>query len=146
MYAIEFIRDKQHFFICRAICQEFCDEINKALDWTHCFNAVGNLIDAKMVECLVLKQNHNVVGILGWVYFPDLISNEFSATELAWYVSKNHRGWQGFKLLKKMIDICKKKNVININMAHFPKDKDVAKIYKRLGFKPAEIFYSLRVA
>lgn len=146
MYTIESIKNKQHFFICRGICQDFCDEINKKLDWTHCFNSVGGLIDAKIVECLVLKQNNNVAGIMGWSYFPDLISNELSATELAWYVSKEHRGLHGIKLLKKMIEICKQKKVLNINMAHFPKDKDIAKIYERLGFVPAEMFHTLRVA
>jgi GNAT superfamily N-acetyltransferase len=138
------LKSKQKLFGLRGLCQEFSDSVNKNLNWNHWHHAIGGLIDNKISDCLVVKNNDDYLGMLIWSYFPCLISAELSATEICFYVSDKATGC-GVKLLKKMIDICKEKNVKNINMAHFYNSDRVGMFYEALGFEKSEISYTFKI-
>lgn len=138
------LKTKQKMFGLRGLCQEFSDSVNKNLNWSHWHSAVGGLVDNKIAECFVLIDDKEYIGMLIWSYFPCLITAELSATEICFYTNDKARGY-GVKLLNKMIEVCKEKNVINLNMAHFKENDRVGNLYRLLGFKMTEISYTLKV-
>ena len=138
------LSSKQKMFGLRGLCHEFAESVNKNLNWSHWHQAVGGLVDNKIADCYVLKNDSEYVGMLIWSYFPCLITQELSATEICFYTGDKARG-HGLKLLNKMIDVCKEKKVININMAHFAHNERVGDLYKKLGFVQSEISYTLKL-
>ena len=138
------LSSKQKMFGLRGLCHEFAESVNKNLNWSHWHQAVGGLVDNKIADCYVLKNDSEYVGMLIWSYFPCLITQELSATEICFYTGDKARG-HGLKLLNKMIDVCKEKKVININMAHFSGNERVGDLYKKLGFFQSEISYTLKL-
>ena len=138
------LTSKQKMFGLRGLCHEFAESVNKNLDWTHWHQAVGGLVDNKIADCFVLKHDMEYLGMLIWSYFPCLITKELSATEICFYTCEKARG-HGLKLLNKMIEVCKEKNIINVNMAHFTGGERVGDLYKSIGFVQSEISYTLKL-
>lgn len=144
MYSIKQLKKRNEIKPLEAICREFSNIANKTLDWKHWSNSVGALVNNNIADCLVLVSEKEIVGVLAWSYFPDLISAELSATEILWYVKPDHRG-NGVNMLDKMIEICKGRDVINVNMAHFYEHDRVGKLYERKGFARHEVSYVMRL-
>jgi len=138
------LTSKQKMFGLRGLCNEFAESINKNLDWKHWHKAVGGLVDNKIAECWVLNDDKEYIGMLVWSYFPCLVTQELSATEICFYTSEKARG-HGMKLLNKMIEVCKEKKVINVNMAHFAGNERIGTMYNRMNFIKSEISYTLRL-
>lgn len=135
---------KQKMFGLRGLCHEFAESANKNLNWNHWHQSVGGLVDNKIADCYVLKKDAEYVGMLIWSYFPCLITQELSATEICFYTNEKSRG-HGLKLLNKMIAVCKEKKVININMSHFINDDRVGDLYFKKDFIGNEKTYILRL-
>lgn len=88
-----------------------------------------------------------VLGALGGVVYPDPYSGDSIATEFFFFVREKSRG-QGLKLYKLFEDWAKERGCLEVRMVHltdlFPEQLD--RLYRRLGFEPAEVHYVKRVA
>lgn len=101
-----------------------------------------NFIESGVGIIFLLINNGDIIGVLGGIKYPDVNSNQLIATELFWYVEKEHRG-QGGKLLKEFeewakLEGCKK--IIMVHMTDFMPDK-LSVIYRRKGYKKMEVHY-----
>lgn len=87
-----------------------------------------------------------LVGVLGGVLAPNMFTGGIIASELFWYVLKEHRA-RGSALLKQFIDWGRTVGVDQLMMGHlhFAVSERVSALYDRLGFKKLETMYSLKL-
>lgn len=90
----------------------------------------------------IIVESDKIVGILGGMKYPDINSGRLVATELFWYVDKEHRG-RGGELLRLFEGWAKGmgcKKIIMVHMADLMPDK-LKTIYKRKGYTEMEVHY-----
>lgn len=119
-------------------------QFDEPFDAEHCKNFVMMAHDHGLLA--VVDINSEVVGFCAAVKSPLLGSaSSFMATELAWYVSPNHRGGKnGVALLLHMEQLAKSQNVKYWNMVYMESSmpETVKTLYERLGYKKAETSYT----
>lgn len=101
-----------------------------------------NFIESNIGIIFLLINDGRIVGVLGGIKYPDVNSNHLMATELFWYVEKDHRG-QGGRLLKEFEEWAKTegcKKIIMVHMTDLMPDK-LESIYKHKGYKKMEVHY-----
>lgn len=84
-------------------------------------------------------------GFIAWVESP-MIINPFKilASEIAWYVEKEHRGSTiGIKLLKEYEKIAKSNGCHFVDIAHLEhmQEYDMENMYSRMGYKKYETHF-----
>ncbi len=100
------------------------------------------MIEAGMGVIFLLEVGGHVEGIFGGVQFPDLYSGELIATEFFWYVREGHRG-AGMKLFRAFERWAVERHCTQIRMVHLMDSmpEKLERVYRGLGFIPAEIHY-----
>lgn len=139
------LKSRQQLFGLRGLTEKFAESVNKTLDWKHCQSVVGSLTECGMAEGYAIVHDKEYLGMLIWSYFPCIVSQELSASEIVFYVDSSIKGG-GLKLIRKMIETCKDKKVVNINMTHFAGADRVGKFYVALGFEKTELAYTLKLS
>lgn len=83
-----------------------------------------------------------VDGALGGVAYPDINSGALIATEFFWFMRPGRRG-AGLGLYRRFEQWARNSNCSQIRMVHLAdgEPQRMAKLYKRLGFDPAEVHY-----
>lgn len=87
-------------------------------------------------------------GAISVVITPDLRTGRKTATECFWFVTNEYRDTRrGFQLLKHMIDWCDSVEIEDLIMVHldYLNEERLERIYTKLGFKPLEKHYQLRI-
>ena len=114
----------------KPLCEEFASLVGKDLNWKHWHSAVGGLVQNGIASCIVLKDGDNMVGILAYSYFPDLITAELSATEICWYIKPQYRSKKIANMMLDMMETeAREKECKNINLVCL--DNDMAHIMER---------------
>ncbi len=126
------------------VAHEFYEEgeIPLKFDSNIFINNWTNLINAKIGVIFILINGGNIVGALGGVKYSDINSSEIIATEMFWFVRKEHRG-KGIKLLNEFEKWTKSmgiKKLIMVHLSNLMSDK-LKRFYKRIGYKEIEIHY-----
>ncbi len=87
-----------------------------------------------------------LVGVLGGVLAPNMFTGGVLASELFWYVVKEHRA-RGSALLREFITWGQQIGVDQLMMGHlhFAVSERVGALYDRLGFKKLETMYSMKL-
>ena len=127
------------------IGQEFINEADDKFFILKPIEFVKNwkkLYEANMGAIISIKVENKVVGALGFMVYPDLLSSELIAAETFWFVKKEFRGI-GLKLLDKYEEIVKNLGVKRISMAHLKKlnPEKLKSIYKGRGYREMETFF-----
>lgn len=142
--SITLFKQKYCLDVVKPLCFEFAEKIDKKLNWDYYSQTVGALIDAGVTEVLVFEDGNFPIGMLIYTYFPDLITGEMHATELAWYCKPNKVG-AGVKLLDAMIANARQKECKQVNIVHMIDDDKVGGFLQKKGFNLYEKTYSLMV-
>ena len=85
------------------LCRSFSKEAPEAYRGFNAEKLQINLlaaIDADNTEVFVLENNGDIVGILIGMVTELMFNNTVVASELAWYVDKDHRGLGSLRLVK----------------------------------------------
>lgn len=100
------------------------------------------IIETKIGILLLLINEGNIVGVLGGIKYQDVNSENLIASELFWFVEKEHRG-QGSELLElfeKWAKINKCKKIIMVHLADLMPDR-LEVFYRRKGYRKMEVHY-----
>lgn len=91
---------------------------------------------------LMLENEGNPRGMLGFLQYPDINDGETVITETFWYVLPQHRG-DGLKLLRKFEDVAKERGAKRVIMGHLKAlmPEALSHLYTRLGYKELETTY-----
>jgi hypothetical protein len=93
---------------------------------------------------IVLSENREqpIVGAIGGIKYPDTYSSELIATEFFWFVREESRGG-GLTLYKLFEKWAREQKCSQIRMVHLldSMPEKLERIYRRLGFEPAETHY-----
>ena len=97
---------------------------------------------SNMGSIITIKHDNKIVGMLGFMVFPDLLSSELIAAETFWFVKKEYRGI-GLKLLDKYEEIVQDLGVKRISMAYLKNlnPEKLKSIYKLRGYREMETFF-----
>jgi N-acetylglutamate synthase and related acetyltransferases len=105
--------------------------------------SVSNFIDSDFSEIFVLEDDGVIIGMLACMVVEFLFSQKKTATELAWYIDKDHRGGtKSIRLIKSYEEWARKKGADLICMADVPEIQDLGGLYKRLGYQLNESTYA----
>lgn len=88
------------------------------------------------------EKNGKIVGALGFLIYPDILSGELKATETFWFIRKSQRG-HGLKLLEEFEYTAKNMGVKRIMMAHLKclMPEKIKSIYLNRGYREIETQY-----
>lgn len=130
----EIARRAREFYVEAKFPGVFNEEVFTS-NWTYFIeNNVGALF--------ALVKDGQIVGAIGGVIFPDTTSGDLRASEMFWFVGKEHRGG-GIALMDAFESWAKERGARQITMA-FLQDSmpDVVKgIYERRGYRLFEAHY-----
>lgn len=147
MSYIKIYENSDFIKLIKPLCEGFSESINKKLDWEFWSKSIKALCDNGIAKGLIAFNDDNeVIGMLVFTFFPDLISGELNSTEICFYVVPKYRkSTIAIELLDTMINFSKVKFVKNINLTHFSCDERISSLYERKGFVLFEKNYTLRV-
>lgn len=96
---------------------------------------------------LLLERDASVIGVLGFLRYPDPNDGELVVSETFWYVSPTARG-HGIKLLNKFEELAKAIGAKRIMMAHMLSlmPEEISHLYVRKGYRPLETNYIKEIA
>jgi GNAT superfamily N-acetyltransferase len=85
----------------------------------------------------------SIRGAIGGVVYPDPYSGDLVATEFFWFVEPQHRG-AGLRLYRLFERWAIERGARELRMVHLldSQPEQLAKLYVRLGYTPAETHYS----
>ena len=108
----------------------------------HFVKTWGQIYDAKAGSIIKIEKDGKIIGALGFLIFPDILSGELKASEAFWFVKKEHRG-VGIELLDEFERISKRIGVKRMNMVHLKKlmPEKVKSIYLKKGYRELETNY-----
>lgn len=100
------------------------------------------LLSSGSGHLLALECNGRLVGALGALLYPDPNDAELVATEMFWFVSKEHRGG-GLKLLAMFEDWAKRQGAKRLAMVHLTglMPEVLERLYKVRGYRHVESHY-----
>lgn len=81
---------------------ELAKELNLPWDYAPIARKVEDCIKHKVGELYCMIDGERIVGIMGFVYTPELWNDEICATEIVWYVLPSYRGRAGIYLIKEV--------------------------------------------
>lgn len=139
---------KDDMFDLQMLGKAFSDEAPE----THTWNPVKveefflNTLEDKDHIILVIDVDGDIRGFLWGIITEMWMSGTRVATELAWFVSKEHRGKKGSLILVKAFEMwAKNKGVGHVVMADIEDVSSLGTLYQRLGYKRAETAYMKEV-
>lgn len=96
---------------------------------------------------LLVEDSGEIAGTLGGVVYPDLYSGDLVATEFFWFVREGCRG-KGLALYKAFEEWARARDCGEIRMVHLLDlmPEKLERVYRRLGFVPAEVHYVKELA
>ena len=90
-------------------------------------------------EILLAEKDEEILGLIACMYGQPLFSSETLATEIAWYVHKDHRtSTAAFRLMKAYEEWALSKGVKYIGMTYLEGITDLSQIYEKKGYSKAE--------
>ena len=100
---------------------------------------IKSIISNKFGTLFLYIRNGSVLGMICGIKHPDMLTGEWVATELFWFVDSKHRGI-GIKLLNKFERWAKRSGCKQIIMVHLSDlmPEVVEKIYIRRGYRLLE--------
>lgn len=126
------------------LAKEFHNETPKHYDWEpkKVESRIKWLIEDPNGCVLVLESDGEIKGAILFMVSESLFSSKLTATELAWFVSKDFRGKaSSLKLVKEYERMCKEAGVTTLLMSDIPGIQDLGKLYNRLGYSKIETAY-----
>lgn len=144
MTEIIFLKTKNKMKALQPLCEEFANLAGKELNWKHWHDAVGGLVQNGIASCIAIKDGEELVGMLIYSYFPDLITSELSATEVCWYIKKAYRSKGNSKMMLDMMENeAREKGCKFLNMVHLEDKKSavMGRYYRSMGFDKVETSY-----
>jgi GNAT superfamily N-acetyltransferase len=92
--------------------------------------------------CVVMKDEAKVVGLLVGVASEGVYFDDVVASELGWYVQPEYRGRQSLKMLGEFEAWARDEAKASyIAMAYTEEMSNLATLYTKLGYQPAEHTY-----
>jgi GNAT superfamily N-acetyltransferase len=101
-----------------------------------------HLITLETGLVLVAERSGRVVGMIGMLIFPHVLSGELCGGELFWWVDPEARG-VGLRLLRRAETWAIDRGAVRLQMV--APTPDVGALYERLGYAFVETAYSRRV-
>ena len=123
--------------------QQEVDSLRDAPDQATAIKNISNFIENDIGVVLALKDDTGAyVGMLIGVCMPDVFSGVMQSQELVWYVKPECRGG-GILLVKEFEAWSLSKDAKYVAMCHMVDSmpKQVATVYRRLGYKQQDIIY-----
>lgn len=99
----------------------------------------ARLISDPSSTLLVADDDGNLCGMIGMMVYPHPLSGDVTATEVFWWVDPNRRGRLGVRLWNEAEIWAKQQGATRIQM--IAPDDDVAKLYRRRGYRRLETIY-----
>jgi|TARA_R100001163_G_scaffold2519_3_gene3907 predicted acetyltransferase len=144
MTEIVFLKTKKQMKALQSLCEEFAELAGKELSWKHWHSAVGGLVQNGIASCIVIRDDEDIVGILAYSYFPDLITSELSATEICWYIKPDYRSKDNAQMMLDMMENeAREKGCKFLNMVCLENDRTavMGRYYRSIGFDKVETSY-----
>lgn len=100
------------------------------------------LLASKVGTVLKYEKDNEIVGVLGFMIYPDMLSGLTVATEAFWFVRKENRG-AGLRLLEEFEYTAKNMGAKQIRMAHLKNlmPEKLRSIYLKRGYIEIETTY-----
>jgi hypothetical protein len=127
--------------LCNAFCKESPRQYGKFNNKKTQANLEG-AITSDNTEIFVLEKDGEIVGMLAGLITAHLFSDVTMATELAMFITKEHRGGMAFARLIKAYEAWAIENQTDIIcMSDITEIQDLEKAYNRLGYYKVESSY-----
>jgi len=130
------------------LCRGFSQEAPEMHKWDKgkTEELLNSILETPTAVILLSEKDGVVVGFLAGLIQPVLISHTKMASELAWYVDKQHRGAAGaIRLVKAFEEWAEDNGAEWITMADISDVADLSPLYSKLGYKLTEKAYSKRI-
>ena len=108
----------------------------------HFIKTWGDIYAADSGSIIKIEKDGEIIGALGFLVYPDILSGELKSTEAFWFVKKEYRG-VGIELLNEFERISKSIGVKRIMMIHLKNlmPEKVKAIYLKKGYREVETQY-----
>jgi GNAT superfamily N-acetyltransferase len=126
------------------LCKEFSKEAppEYKMDPKKVQRVIEASFETPAMEIFVAEEDNEIVGFLVAFLSVTMFSDDIVASELAWFVSKEHRNARtAFKLLDSLEDWGKAMGAKSIVMADIQGLQSLSPLYKRRGYSMAEVTY-----
>ena len=121
---------------------KFLKNFNK----NHCIGMWKKFIANNLGIIFLLIDKEEIVGFLAALKYPDILTGNLTATEMAWFVKESQRG-KGLFLLKEFEKWAKSERCKSIIMVHLMDSmpKKLENIYQRMGYESVEIHHKKEI-
>lgn len=93
---------------------------------------------------LVCEADGRLVGMMGVLAFPHMMSGETIATEVVWWMEPDHRGRDGIRMLRQAEAWAKEQGATILQM--IAPNIRIERFYDLLGYVPVERSYQKRLS
>jgi len=117
-------------------CGEFIPDVF-VKSWT-------GFLEAGLGVIFAWRIDGEIVGGIGGLRFPDPNNGDLTATELFWFITKEHRGGPAATKLLRQFEAwavesgCKRASMVNLENEG---SKGLPQFYARMGYRPLETQY-----
>ncbi len=119
-------------------------ELSGKPNWNHWKKTWEDMIEKEIGYLVAYLREGEVIGVIGGLCFPCMLTGQLEMTEAFWYVEKPYRGGPtGLKLLRYFESLSKALEAVRIKMIHMThlNPETMKDIYHRLGYRQVEVGY-----
>lgn len=105
-------------------------------------NVFNETLNIESFKTFVAEKDGDLIGFICCMYMEPLFSTDRVSTDIAWFVSKEHRNSSaGFRLLKQYEEWALQCNIKYVGIAYLERVTDLSKVYEKKGYVKAETHY-----
>lgn len=140
--------EEKDLISCLLLFKEFFNESKMDLKWSQdrMVNVFKSFFNNSGMVFFVSEFEKEVVGFIAGTLMQPLFSDEVVSAELAWFVSKEHRGsTAALRLFKTFEEWSKKNKAVLISISDIEDVNNLSNFYRKKGYKKTETTYTKRI-
>ena len=140
--------EEKDLISCLLLFKEFFKESKITVTWSQ--NKVVNVFKSSLnnpnIVLLIAEFENEIVGFIAGTIMQPLFSEEIVSTELAWFVTQEHRGsTAALRLFKTFEEWSKKNKAVLISVSDIEDINNLSTFYNKKGYKKTETTYTKRI-
>lgn len=140
--------EEKDLISCLLLFKEFFKESKITVTWSQ--NRVVSVFKSSLnnpnIVIFVAEFKNEIIGFITGTILQPLFSEDIVSTELAWFVTQEHRGsTAALRLFKTFEEWSKKNKAVLISMSDIEDINNLSTFYNKKGYKKTETTYTKRI-
>lgn len=140
--------EEKDLISCLILFKEFFKESKIDLKWSQdrMVNVFKSFFNNSNMVFFVSEFEDEIVGFIAGTTTQPLFSEDIVSTELAWFVTQEHRGsTTALRLFKTFEEWSKKNKAVLISISDIEDVNNLSTFYNKKGYKKTETVYTKRI-